>query len=1148
MAITTTQAQGLVLALFGASAGGHLTGLAAASNLNTLAGDLSTSAGLILGKDLSSNTAFRDHVTANLKLSGDALTAANAWLDGQLNAGAARGDIIATAVTFLSTLTDTTSPFYASAQAFQTTVTAAVAWSTGAGATVFGVSALRAQQGNVDVVPGSSFVLTTGTDVLTGTAGNDTYTGLTASTGTTITSGDIIVDQSSTDNDTLTITANAAPTSITVSNVENIAINLNSVSSATVDASAMSGVKNLAITRGNVVVGSSTITGEKTVAVTGVDASKIAAVTAGAGTDVLQVTQATKAGVIVNGDTATGSVTIVGAATVNAAGAGAGDTVTVTAMNGDTGNTAAQALAANALPVTVNTNAATVTIANDANGATAEAFTGAIAVTANNAGTVTVASATGGVTVSATKTSADVTITTGIDASGATIIAGAGTSTDAVVITIDGSTATTTAVDTASISASGAFVNVVSGGTTAVNTLNLSGNGAAVTFNISGANPATTFTGSGAHEVTLAGNEAIFSAATISGVAVLDLNAGTAGAVDASKWTVGKVDLGFDNNAAANAANDFTVGSNAVYEVTADQTGLDFAFATGANGNVTIIAGDDNGTSTAVGTITLAALDADAGATSTGTLTIEASIANVTASTVTVGAKQNIVITGDEDVTFTGAVTADSVNASASTGIITMTVADTVDTVTTGTGADALTLNHDTVHAIDAGAGNDTVTITATGVASLITSGAGNDTIHADDVTGTYVVDAGAGNDTVVMSGAADAIFVGGDGTDIFRVDATAAAGSLANFAFTGFETVDLDADLTIKASVFATNNVFAFDATSTGTLTVNAAATGSTIDASGVTRTTGSTSAVVLVGGAGADTITGGVLSETFTQSAGNDNIEGGAGTGVDTITLLAASTDVDGTASGASNTGVVINLGSTAVSASSIVSATGDFLGNGLTEVAAGKSGWLFDADATTNIATQQTVSDIENVTGGSGIDYIVGSTGNNVLSGAGGADYIDGGDGDDTISGGAGNDTLVGGLGADTFVFGATASANGVDTITGFVSLTDKINVDAFGAETALTTVTGALTTTAGKVYFLASTSTNADTAAATATALSAAATFTDANATAFVIITDANSTSVYQWVDTAASADEVAAGELTLMGTINAVLVSGDIVFA
>ena len=134
MAITTTQAQGLVLALFGASAGGHLTGLAAASNLNTLAGDLSTSAGLILGKDLSSNTAFRDHVTANLKLSGDALTAANAWLDGQLNAGAARGDIIATAVTFLSTLTDTTSPFYASAQAFQSTVTAAVAWSTGAGA------------------------------------------------------------------------------------------------------------------------------------------------------------------------------------------------------------------------------------------------------------------------------------------------------------------------------------------------------------------------------------------------------------------------------------------------------------------------------------------------------------------------------------------------------------------------------------------------------------------------------------------------------------------------------------------------------------------------------------------------------------------------------------------------------------------------------------------------------------------------------------------------------------------------------------------------------------------------------------------------------------------------------------------------------
>lgn len=237
MATTTTQAQGLVLALFGASAGGHLTGLAAASSLQSLAGDLSTSAGMILGKDLSSNTAFRNHVTSNLKLTGDALTAANAWLDGQLNAGAARGDTLAAAVTFLSTLTDTTSPFYASAQAFQATVTAAVAWSSGAGATEFSVTALRAQQGNV--VAGQSYTLTTGADNFFGTAGNDTFTATVASTGSTLTAGDIIGDSSSTDNDSLNISSTSSSidtSAATIVGVENVNASFTTFGTGTVNA------------------------------------------------------------------------------------------------------------------------------------------------------------------------------------------------------------------------------------------------------------------------------------------------------------------------------------------------------------------------------------------------------------------------------------------------------------------------------------------------------------------------------------------------------------------------------------------------------------------------------------------------------------------------------------------------------------------------------------------------------------------------------------------------------------------------------------------------------------------------------------------------------------------------------------------------
>ena len=106
----------------------------------------------------------------------------------------------------------------------------------------------------------------------------------------------------------------------------------------------------------------------------------------------------------------------------------------------------------------------------------------------------------------------------------------------------------------------------------------------------------------------------------------------------------------------------------------------------------------------------------------------------------------------------------------------------------------------------------------------------------------------------------------------------------------------------------------------------------------------------------------------------------------------------------------------------------------------------------------------------------------------------------------------------------------------------------DVQNFGdGDGVLTTVAGALTTTANEVYFLSTgVAGDADSAAASAAAATAAAAWTDANATAYLIVADDNSTAVYQFVDTAASADEVATGELTLIGTIDEVLVAGDIV--
>ena len=59
---------------------------------------------------------------------------------------------------------------------------------------------------------------------------------------------------------------------------------------------------------------------------------------------------------------------------------------------------------------------------------------------------------------------------------------------------------------------------------------------------------------------------------------------------------------------------------------------------------------------------------------------------------------------------------------------------------------------------------------------------------------------------------------------------------------------------------------------------------------------------------------------------------------------------------------------------------------------------------------------------------------------------ADILNGGAGNDVLYGGTGNDTLTGGAGADKFVFAsALNSLTNVDTITDFVSGTDKLVLD-------------------------------------------------------------------------------------------------------
>jgi Ca2+-binding RTX toxin-like protein len=882
-------------------------------------------------------------------------------------------------------------------------------------------------------------------DNLIGGTGNDVFS---AAAGT-VAATDRFTDTSTTDNDTFTIVHSTTLGAFTSTNIETIDVTLNALGALPIDMANITGATSFTVSRGDVVVGGATLAGDKGVSVTNVDASQIGSITVGAGTTTVNVDSAATdaAGHVLNLDNATGAITVDGAATINAA---LSSQVDIDAVS----NTAA---AQTGKATVINAASATI-VTTDA------ALTGAVTINAAKGTTVTINDAQGGATVNAaTAHTADSTVTvTDADSSGATITVGTGfddsvtTTNISVDVVVRGTAAST---DTATVSGAG-YIGLDIDGTASqqnVDAVTLSGNGAGVVYNLlaPASGTATSFTKAGTQSVEIMGDTSEFSGVTITGIDVIDANAGGGADFNGGLFSgVGKVDLGV-----AVGNNSITAVSGSTYEITADQTTkTDFGFSAAGGGDLTIIAGDDNGASASVGTILLANFDAAAAATTVGNVTIEASIANVDATGVTLGAKQNLIITGDEDVNLADrataeTVTADSIDASGSSGIITLNVEDaagaaTVDTITTGSGNDLMTLDGTGVLTVSSGAGNDTITITDADATSTFDAGAGNDTIDVDEV-GQVVVIGGAGTDNFTTAVAIGGTIIGGDGTDTITIDAAIGGGNLtfaATFAFSGIEELDItagDDKISMTGAQLAGNSTLILDGSANDTFNVNTGSTASlnkSADLSGLTKTTAGAALVTVTGGAGVDTITGGVLSEGFTMTAKADTIEGGGGTGVDTLT---------GVASLASNSGVIINMGATAVSSASVNSNASVFIAGNLAEIGAGKAGYLFTTNSTANSVDVDTVGGIENLVGTAGVDYLVGNTENNNLSGAAEADFIDGGAGADTLTGGAGADTIE--LGAadavvDTVVFEATL--NGLDTIKEFVfgAAGDKLNFDA------------------------------------------------------------------------------------------------------
>ena len=258
-------------------------------------------------------------------------------------------------------------------------------------------------------------------------------------------------------------------------------------------------------------------------------------------------------------------------------------------------------------------------------------------------------------------------------------------------------------------------------------------------------------------------------------------------------------------------------------------------------------------------------------------------------------------------------------------------------------------------------------------------------TVFNDTLTGGVLDDqlvGDAGNDSLTGGGGNDFALIGDAGNDTIR-------GGAGNDMLEGDEGDDL---LAGEVGIDT-----AFYDTSSAAVTVNLA-TGRTSGAAGNDTLSGVEN---VVGGEFGDTITGSILANVLEGAGGNDTLRGGSGD--DSVNGGAGNDLLDG------GTG------------------TGDWV-----DYSFSTSTLTVDLSTGTASATSEgsdTLIGIENIAGGDLSDQL---TGNGEAN---------------RILGGGGNDTLTGGAGADTFWFYPPVTVeNNVDTITDFLSGTDKLEFSA------------------------------------------------------------------------------------------------------
>jgi hypothetical protein len=914
-------------------------------------------------------------------------------------------------------------------------------------------------------------------------------------------------------------------------------------SAATIDANGYTG--NLTVIAGNTAAAS---------AVAGVDVADIT-VTGGSGNDSLSVVNADAADEIsVSGGTGNDTVTIGAALATSSAtvvadiiDGGAGTDILVatsTLMNGmAAANTTgvsnmetlqvSDALAASMTTANVQAGITTVNLAAGANAGTVvfDAGSSTLNITAANAGALTL-------TDTGTATNDSVTIsnnaTTAVDMFTANSLTVTGLETVNVVSTAVGSTAqdfgvitmTADTGGTTTLNFSGADIVTTTGTITAA-VIDASGLAAAdtgSTFTMStAATTVTTITGSA-------------GADTLRGDAASTINGG--GGVDTILGGTGNDTLNGDGGAdtiTTNTGND-TVG--------------------GGDGNDTIVYGANLATGDVV----------DGGAGTTDNIQItNASLTTLAGYGVSAANALNSNISNVERFEVTDAFdsgTAFDVGRLDATSYL---------KITGITGAESLTGFSSGATLEDSAADNattDTLTLAVTGA----TTGA-SDTLN--------IVLSASANTNYGVTAVADVETLNIDSTE-GTASATVRAGTLG---------------LTITQQAAPNNNAQTVNFTGTESLTVDTAIAAGTISAAGMTAAaatdagltmstahtaaqtiTGSAKVDTLFGSTKADTINGGVGADTIYGGTGGDTIDGGAGSDVyrDNGALTAAA--VEGTGTGTS-TGVVVNLGSTAITNSTVLATISQDLSGSLSTVGAGQVAYVFNGSAVTNTTVTDNLTSVENITLFDGINYIVGSAAANTINGGTGTDWITSGNGADTITAGAAADTVTltetaANSAIDNIIFEFTAKASVAtetgaaagtdndfaagtvgDKIDGYTSGTDVIQIKATAVTNAAGTEVDTLKTiaAAGVVAntdrFVEITTAQANGQMGTAiTLLNGLTTTAVAIGDSFVAFINDGTDGYLYYVEQVSAANTIAAQDTTLIGQVTGVtdIASADII--